>query len=206
VYQTVNVCLWQSSRSNCTERTIRIAPDCRHRQTSASFLIADRLVTRRSYRTRSDSFFGQTAAVLQDDCLFAGSIFDNICLFDRGAKAETVRESARVADIDADIANMPMGYETLVGDMGAALSGGQKQRILLARALYQRPKLLIVDEGTSHLDQDSERRVNAAVAEIGITRIIVAHRQETIDAAETVYRLHNGSLQLVRSPSDRTAR
>ena len=90
---------------------------------------------------------------------------------------------------------MPMGYETLVGDMGSTLSGGQKQRVLLARALYRQPALLVMDEGTSHLDAALEARVNAAIAALGITRIIIAHRKETIANADTVLILEDGRIR-----------
>ncbi|MBX7535153.1 peptidase domain-containing ABC transporter [Qipengyuania sp. GH1] len=141
-----------------------------------------------------EAYHSGVAAVLQDDCLFAGSIFDNISLFDAAAEESEVVRSAQIADIDADIRSMPMGYDTLVGDMGAALSGGQKQRILLARALYQKPRILILDESTSHLDVASERRVGRAVADLGITRIIIAHREETIRTADRVFEMKGGSL------------
>nr|WP_305956442.1 ATP-binding cassette domain-containing protein [Xanthomonas oryzae] len=78
------------------------------------------------------------------------------------------------------IVKMPMRYETLVGDMGSTLSGGQKQRILLARALYTQPKILVLDEATSHLDSKNEKVVNDAVMDLEITRIIIAHREQTI--------------------------
>ena len=89
---------------------------------------------------------------------------------------------------------MPMGYATLVGDMGTSLSGGQKQRILLARALYKRPRILLLDEATSALDVDRERRVNQAVQQLQLTRIIVAHRPETIASAQRVLVLKDGRL------------
>jgi ATP-binding cassette subfamily B protein RaxB len=136
----------------------------------------------------------QAAAVLQDDTLFAGSIAENIALFDDAPDPARIAESARTAAIEPDIMAMPMRYETLVGDMGSALSGGQRQRILLARALYRQPKLLVIDEGTSHLDLDHEAQINTAIAALGITRIVIAHRPDTLAAADTVYRLDRGRL------------
>ena len=84
---------------------------------------------------------------------------------------------------------MPMGYYTYIGDMGSALSAGQRQRVMLARALYRRPKILLLDEATSHLDVKNERAVNAAMRKLNITRIIVAHRPETIASADRVVEL-----------------
>ena len=78
--------------------------------------------------------------------------------------------------------------------MGSSLSGGQRQRILLARALYRRPTLLCMDEGTSHLDTDIEGRVNAAICKLGLTRIIIAHRPETIASAERRIAIVDGRL------------
>jgi len=96
---------------------------------------------------------------------------------------------------------MPMGYRTLIGDMGTALSGGQKQRVLLARALYRRPKILFLDEATSHLDVGLEKQVNAAVRAMKLTRIVIAHRPETIAMADRVLVMHGGKVvQEVRQP------
>jgi ATP-binding cassette subfamily B protein RaxB len=89
---------------------------------------------------------------------------------------------------------MPMGYYTLVGDMGSVLSGGQKQRILLARALYRRPNILALDEATSHLDLNNEAKIAQAIASLNITRIMIAHRPQTIAIADRVLRLDNGIL------------
>jgi ATP-binding cassette subfamily B protein RaxB len=89
---------------------------------------------------------------------------------------------------------MPMGFNTLVGDIGTGLSGGQKQRILLARALYRNPKLLVLDEATSHLDVWNEKSVNNAIKKIAMTRIIVAHRPETIQMSERIIVLQNGAI------------
>jgi ATP-binding cassette subfamily B protein RaxB len=89
---------------------------------------------------------------------------------------------------------MPMQYDTLVGDMGSTLSGGQKQRVLLARALYRRPRILVIDEGTSHLDPARELQITAAISAMGITRVSIAHRKETIDSADRVLELRDGRL------------
>ncbi|WP_423367878.1 peptidase domain-containing ABC transporter [Burkholderia sp. LMG 32019] len=136
--------------------------------------------------------------VLQDDVLFAGSIADNISFFDPYSNAQWIAECAQLAAVHQDIIAMPMGYDTLVGDMGTVLSGGQKQRVLLARALYKRPKILVLDEATSHLDLERERQVNSAVDALRMTRIIVAHRPETIASAERVVMLKNGRIVLDR--------
>jgi ATP-binding cassette subfamily B protein RaxB len=130
--------------------------------------------------------------VMQDDQLFAGSIIDNISFFDAQPDLEWVEACARVASVHEEIDAMPMGYHTLIGDMGTSLSGGQKQRVLLARALYKRPKILLLDEATSALDVDRERLVNQAVRQLDITRLIVAHRPETIASASRVIVLSDG--------------
>jgi ATP-binding cassette subfamily B protein RaxB len=132
--------------------------------------------------------------VMQDDVLFAGSVSDNICFFDSSPDQEKIVQCARLAAIDNEILGMPMAYNTLLGDIGTGLSGGQKQRILLARALYKTPQLLILDEATSHLDIWNEQAVNAAIQSLKLTRIIVAHRPETIAMAERVVILHEGKI------------
>jgi ATP-binding cassette, subfamily B, bacterial CvaB/MchF/RaxB len=134
----------------------------------------------------------QIAVVTQDDNLMAGSVAENIALFDEAIDMERVKECARAAQIEADVLAMPMGYETLVGDLGSSLSGGQKQRVMIARALYRRPRILILDEGTSHLDLENERAINDALGSLKITRIVVAHRIETIQAASRCIRLIGG--------------
>lgn len=135
---------------------------------------------------------GMVGTVLQDDVLFAGSIADNISFFDPRPDFARVEECAKLAAIHDDIQAMPMAYNTLIGDMGAALSGGQKQRVLLARALYKQPAILFLDEATSHLDISCEKRVNQAIKQLNITRVIVAHRPETIASADRVIVLDAG--------------
>ena len=134
----------------------------------------------------------RVGVVMQDEPLFSGSIADNISFFDPQADLAWLEQCARVAAVHDEIDAMPMGYHTLIGDMGAALSGGQKQRILLARALYKRPQILLLDEATSSLDVDRERTVNQAVRQLALTRVIVAHRPETIASAGRVIALAEG--------------
>jgi len=140
--------------------------------------------------------------VMQDDTLFAGSISENISFFDPVIDIQRVYECAGLAAIAPEIAAMPMNFNTLIGDIGTGLSGGQKQRILLARALYTNPKILFMDEATSHLDVWNEQAVNRAIQTIPLTRIIVAHRPETIQMAERVIVLQNG--QIVQDVSNLT--
>lgn len=132
--------------------------------------------------------------VLQDDELIAGSIAENVAFFSEDIDPDWVWKCLTMACVADEVRAMPMRAETFVGDMGSALSGGQKQRILLARALYRRPKILILDEATSHLDLARERLINEAILAQPVTRIIVAHRPETIAAADRVLVLQDGRL------------
>ncbi len=134
------------------------------------------------------------AMVAQDDALYAGSLAENIAFFDPEIDMERVFEAARTACVHDDIEAMPMRYDTLVGDMGSALSGGQKQRVLLARALYRDPKILFIDEGTAHLDPASEEKVVKSLANLKIIRVVIAHRSQSIEAADSVVMIAKGGL------------
>lgn len=133
-----------------------------------------------------------SACVLQDDRLFSGSIAENIAFFDPAANMDRVENCARMAAIHDDIIAMPMGYRTLVGDMGNAFSGGQQQRLVLARALYKFPRILFLDEATSHLDMQNEKAIAANLVGLNMTRITVAHRPETIESADRIMLVRDG--------------
>lgn len=135
------------------------------------------------------------ASVMQDDSLISGSIIDNITFMDNAIDIHRVHQAAQMAQIHEDILQMTMGYESRIGDMGSSLSGGQKQRILLARALYKKPKLLFLDEATSHLDAATEVKINQALKELEITQVVIAHREESIKMADRVFVLEAGSLK-----------
>ncbi|HAD5970090.1 TPA_asm: peptidase domain-containing ABC transporter [Salmonella enterica subsp. enterica serovar Typhimurium] len=124
--------------------------------------------------------------VMQEDRLLSGTIIDNISMFDEHNDLDRVIHVAKLTNIHDEIMNMPMNYNSLVGDMGSTLSGGQIQRILLARALYRNPKLLILDEATSNLDIENEKIINKNIKNLKITRIVIAHRPETISSAERI--------------------
>jgi len=141
------------------------------------------------------AFRDQIGVVMQDDQLLSGSIADNICFFDSEFDPAHMQHCARLAGVHEEIMRMPMAYDSLIGDMGSSLSGGQRQRVLLARALYKRPKILFMDEGTSHLDTAIEAKVNAAIKTLGLTRVIIAHRPETIASAGRRLVVDRGGLQ-----------
>ena len=129
----------------------------------------------------------QVGAVMQEDQLLSGSIADNICFFDAAFDQSWMIHCAQLAAVHDEIMQMPMSYNSLVGDMGSSLSGGQKQRVLLARALYRRPKILFLDEGTAHLDVTNEKRIHQSLQRLEMTRISVAHRPDISAGADRIF-------------------
>lgn len=134
-------------------------------------------------------FRNQIATVMQEDQLLSGSILENITFFATNIDREWAIECAKKSCVFDDVESMPMKWNTLVGDMGSALSGGQKQRILLARALYRKPKIIFLDEATSNLDSEREKSINKSISDMSITRVVIAHRKETIESADRIIRI-----------------
>lgn len=160
-------------------------------QASAGQVLIDGMDVR---NLRRQDYLAAVGTVMQDDSLFSGTVAYNIALEGVDTDVGDVEAAARHACVHDDIVSMTMGYSTLVGDMGDSLSGGQRQRILLARALYRQPKILLLDEATSHLDCERERSIVSRIAHMDLTRLVVAHREETIRSGRYVYTLADGVL------------
>jgi ABC-type bacteriocin/lantibiotic exporter with double-glycine peptidase domain len=137
---------------------------------------------------------GSCGAVLQELSLFNSTIRDNITLGRPGITDADLAWAAGVAGLHADVLRLPMGYETLVGGSGAALSAGQRQRVALARALAHQPRLLILDEATSHLDPGTERRVDEALSHLNVTRIVISHRLSAVRNADQILVVEQGRI------------
>ncbi|MBF2072461.1 MAG: peptidase domain-containing ABC transporter [Synechococcales cyanobacterium C42_A2020_086] len=137
----------------------------------------------------------QVGIVPQDTLLFDGTVQENIALTCPHASAEEIIRAAQIAAAHDFIMGLPNGYNTRVGERGAALSGGQRQRIAIARTVLQNPRLLILDEATSALDYDSERRVCLNLAEEfeGRTVFFITHRLTTIRNADVILLMDKGS-------------
>ncbi|MEH2261272.1 peptidase domain-containing ABC transporter [Nostoc sp.] len=138
----------------------------------------------------------QVGVVDQDTFLFGGTIRENISLAHPGATLAEIIEAARLAGADEFIKKLPMGYESQIGEGGGLLSGGQRQRIAIAKALLGNPKLLILDEATSHLDAESERIIQRNLNTIlqGRTTLVIAHRLSTVRNADLILVLDRGVL------------
>lgn len=136
-----------------------------------------------------NNFHKMIASVMQDDRLFSGSIRENICGFSEEMDEGWMVECAKAAYIHDVIMKMPMGYETLIGELGEGLSGGQKQRVFIARALYRKPGILFMDEATSALDNEVELLINQEIKRLNITKVIISHRETTIMSTDRIISL-----------------
>ncbi|MCR9164633.1 MAG: peptidase domain-containing ABC transporter [Nannocystaceae bacterium] len=136
----------------------------------------------------------QLGFVGQDPRLFAGTIRDNITMGAPGTCEDTILWAARLAQIDDDIAQLPMGYDTPVAEGGSSLSGGQRQRLAIARAVIGRPRILVLDEATSALDTRSERMIQRALETLECTRVVIAHRLSTVANADCIVVMDHGRI------------
>jgi ATP-binding cassette, subfamily B, bacterial MsbA len=155
-----------------------------------------------------DSLRAQIGIVTQETILFNDTVYNNICYGSQTAGEEAVRESARAALADEFILEMPLGYQTVIGERGQRLSGGQRQRLAIARALLKNPPILILDEATSELDTESEMLVQKALANLmqGRTVLVIAHRLSTVRRAERIIVLDRGAIPEAGSHEDLISR
>ena len=135
----------------------------------------------------------QIGTVLESSTLFPGSLYENIA-GSSPLSRDQVLDAARLAGLEADIANMPMGLDSAVTDSGGQISGGQRQRVIIARALVNKPRLLFFDEATSALDNRTQATVQRSIERMNATRIIVAHRLSTIRDADRIVVLEAGRI------------
>lgn len=138
--------------------------------------------------------FKQMGIVPQDITLLNKSIMKNIEMSKENVDIEKIKKAAKVSQIADEIESMPMGYYTVISEMGMNLSGGQRQRIALARALLNDPKIIILDEATSSLDVINEAKISEYLSELGCTRIIIAHRLSTIIDSDVIYVMDQGQI------------
>ncbi len=134
--------------------------------------------------------------VSQDVFLFHGTVRENIAYGDPSASDEAIVEAAKIAEAHEFILQLPQGYNTIVGERGQKLSGGQRQRISIARAVLKNPPILILDEATSAVDNETEAAIQRSLETISLNRttIVIAHRLSTIRHADQIYVLHQGEL------------
>ncbi len=146
-----------------------------------------------------DSYRQLIGIVEQDVFLFDGTIAANIAYGNRGASEEEIRQAAHVANAAEFIEALPKGYHALIGERGVKLSGGQRQRIAIARAVLADPKILILDEATSNLDTESERTIQAGIANLMASRtcLVIAHRLSTIAHADRIVVVEHGQISEV---------
>jgi len=138
----------------------------------------------------------QIGIVLQDPYLFHGSILENIRYGDPEASLDAVVEASRAANAHDFICRLPLGYDTVVGERGQTLSGGERQRVSIARAILHDPRILILDEATSAVDTETERKIQEAIDRLvsGRTVFAIAHRLSTLARADRIFVMKNGHL------------
>jgi subfamily B ATP-binding cassette protein MsbA len=143
------------------------------------------------------SLRGQIAIVTQENILFHDTVWNNICYGLAKVAQERVIEAARAALAHDFIQELPLGYDTVIGERGTRLSGGQRQRIAIARAILKDSPILILDEATSELDAESEMFVQKALANlmVGRTTFVIAHRLATIRRADKILVLEDGQIR-----------
>ena len=132
--------------------------------------------------------------VMQNGSLFPGDIFSNIIVTSPWKTMDDAWEAAKIAGIDEDIRNMPMGMHTLISEGAGGISGGQKQRLMIARAVISKPQILIFDEATSALDNITQNHVSNSISSFNSTRIVVAHRLSTIKNCDRIVVLDKGKI------------
>jgi subfamily B ATP-binding cassette protein MsbA len=132
----------------------------------------------------------------QESLIFNDTVMNNICYGTGECSPNKVQESAAIANAHDFIMQLPLQYDTILGERGVTLSGGQKQRIALARAIYKQPEILILDEATSSLDSESEKIILEAIKKIrhSITIIAIAHRLSTIENADSIVVIEDGNI------------
>ena len=156
--------------------------------TTGRLLVAGKPLTPAQLRSHRSAI----GAVLQEDAPLSGSIIDNVSHFDPQPDLQQIQTCCTLAEIHRDIVAMPMGYHSVVGDMGAALSAGQRQRVLLARALYHKPCIVLLDEGTSHIDTATAITIIRNLRALDLTCVCVTHSEALLALADEVICLEPG--------------
>ena len=133
--------------------------------------------------------------VMQDGKLFTGDIYSNIVIAAPQLSLDEAWEAARIASLDEDIKNMPMGMNTLISEGQGGISGGQKQRLMIARAVAPKPKILMFDEATSALDNITQKKVSEAIDKLNCTRVVIAHRLSTIKHCDRIIVMNKGKIE-----------
>ena len=143
------------------------------------------------------SLRSKVGCVTQDEHLFHGTILENVTMFDPEPNYNRVMEVCDIAGIAEKIESLAMGFNTQIGDISTPLSEGEQQKLCIARALYNSPDIIIMDEGTANLDAESEHKIAAALSKIEATKIIIAHRPAALEYADAEIKIHNGGIEVV---------